>query len=262
MTHPEVYLVWTIRLLLCATILSDLELLSLRRLFLPKGFLDSGPSSIALLTGRTWQLEQWAVLRGILGTRLVLSVLALYCTYRLGMERVLLSLILITSLAMRRMRRTGNNASDDMLFIVQIVCTVAVYEDAAGMGIAFKFLSSQLTLSYVTAGIAKGTQAEWWTGHSVRKVLASSTFSHKYLYMILGNDLRLHRLSGRCTIIGEVLLGAAPWVPPQISLLLLGLAFTFHLGIAAIMGLNTFLPTYMSLYPAALFTSRALYSGR
>ena len=261
MAHLDLYLSWTLRLLLCATILSDLELLSLRRLFLLKGFLDCGMITTRFFDGRGWRLERWSVLKVLVGGRIAASVFALLSVHHSGLERVLLSSILLVSLVMRRVRRTGNNASDDMMFIAQIVSTVAVFEDAVGVAIAFVFLSTQLSLSYITAGVAKGFQPEWRTGVSVNKILSSSTFCHKALYAGLGQDLRLHRLIGHCTIAGELFLSAAPWVPPRICLFLLVAAFTFHLGVAAIMGLNTFLPTFLSLYPAAFFTSRLLHSG-
>ena len=258
------YLLWTLRLMYAAVLLSDFELWSLRKLFRARGFLDLAVKQRK--RGRHWSAwvfgteSRYRFITGLVGARICLCLFGIFSADRPAWQRALVPALLLLSFALRRVPRLGNNASDDMLFVVQIVCTIAVYADPLGAALAFFFLSAQLSLAYATAGLSKATQAEWWNGTSVHKVLSSSTFGNRGLYRLICRVPSAQRVGGIATIAGEVLISLAPWIAPRFAVLLLCTAFFFHAGVAAVMGLNTFLPVFLSLYPAALFTSAAIYS--
>lgn len=152
----------------------------------------------------------------------------------------------------------GMDGSDQMQTVVW--GAIVVYLGAAsevGRTAAVWFLAAQLALSYMTSGIAKAISPLWRSGRAVAEVVGTASYGTRGFLDIVQRYRLSYALSWG-TILFEV---AGPLcitlgVGPTLAFLAAGVAF--HVGIAAVMGLNSFVWAFLATYPAVLFVAASL----
>jgi hypothetical protein len=120
------------------------------------------------------------------------------------------------------------------------------------------FISAQACLAYLTAGLAKVVSSQWRSGQAMKGIMATRIYG----------SIRLHRLFGLwppggwiicwLVITFEVTFPVAIVCGPKSALGYLFVGTAFHLAIAVTMGLNCFFWSFISTYPALLWTSQKL----
>jgi hypothetical protein len=58
---------------------------------------------------------------------------------------------------------------------------------------------------------------------------------------------------------GDRVMGCTLFLPPRACILVLCFGVSFHLGIAMVLGLNTFFWSFVAAYPAILWVSHSMY---
>ncbi|MFF4189763.1 hypothetical protein [Nonomuraea sp. NPDC001831] len=145
----------------------------------------------------------------------------------------------------------GADGADQMLIIV---CTGALLAQSgipAVRSAGLWFVTGQLVLSFVVAGMAKLSGEEWRSGKAICGILSTERYGMPALAGVLTRHGSLSRLLGWGVIVFEasffmVLFGVEP-----LTLAYLGAGLAFHAGVAATMGLNNFLLSFAPAYPLA-----------
>lgn len=153
----------------------------------------------------------------------------------------------------------GNDGSDQASFLVQGLAGLARAggSDARIVDAALWAVSLQGAHSYVVSGWAKLMGPKWRDGSAMEGVLRTVTYG----------DQRAWRLVRRFPTTGRLLSAGVLFLECTFPLAYLGKgrlaksyvtgAAVFHSSVAALMGLNRFLPAFTGMHPAVLYTARA-----
>jgi hypothetical protein len=172
---------------------------------------------------------------------------------------LLFTLVVLTLMSHFRASAT-NDGSDQFTLIVLIACTLA---EAVGTTLAYRgacyFIAGEAMIAYSTSGWLKLLERGWQDGSIVTDILASSTYGNRSLYHLFANHRSIAIVVGLAVAAGDCVLGVAALLPPSITLLLLLFGVMFHLGIARVLGLNTFLWAFCATYAPTYFVSSDLH---
>ncbi len=149
----------------------------------------------------------------------------------------------------------GQDGADQMLLIIWLAALVAVgVGGETAVRLCLWFIAYQCCMAYTVAGFAKVTAAGWRGGQFLPGVLGTKIYGTQFV----GGFLRHHRrlaVAGSWVVLlfemGFPLAWLLPW-PWGIAYLVLG--GVFHLSNAFLMGLGSFLATFVATYPAVWFT--------
>ena len=161
-------------------------------------------------------------------------------------------------------QRYGQDGADQMNLIVAVtlVLTVGPFQSMTALRLGLAFLAAQLALSYVSAGVAKLISPVWRSGAAVGLVLNSASYGSRQAGALLKRLPWLGQMLTWSVIAFEVSFPAALFLAwPWVALPMAFGAF-FHVSIAIVMGLNNFVPAFLSTYPALLYTSMLVTAGR
>lgn len=158
--------------------------------------------------------------------------------------------------------RRGMDGADSMLATLALVTGLSVVLGAGATAhVALVFVALLASAEYVGAGLWKLSKVSLWlSGTNLRRVLRSSFFGFR------GLDARI---GSRSAVLGATSLGAialeisAPIVlvlPLPLAVALCACLLFFHLSIAAVMGLNTFVWAYAATYPSMFYCNQALHA--
>ncbi|WP_175481312.1 alpha/beta fold hydrolase [Curtobacterium sp. MMLR14_010] len=115
----------------------------------------------------------------------------------------------------------------------------------------------QASMSYTVAGLAKLAGPDWRSEKALLGVLRTHTYGSPVVWRQASRCPRIVRIVSMGMLAFECLFPFAylpiAWVPR----LFIGVAVAFHGLNAGVMGLGRFLPSFMSLHPAVLYTSAA-----
>lgn len=154
-------------------------------------------------------------------------------------------------------QRYGEDGADQMNLIVSValVLTVGPFQSDTALRIGLAFIAAQLVLSYASAGIAKVVSPVWRSGRAVGLVVDTATYGSRQAGAVLRRWPRLGYLLTWAVIVFEVSFVAMVFLPWPWVMVPLAVGATFHASIALVMGLNNFLPAFLSTYPAMLYSS-------
>jgi pimeloyl-ACP methyl ester carboxylesterase len=151
----------------------------------------------------------------------------------------------------------GTDGSDQVSFLVQSLTTVARagwsrprVVDAALWGVGL-----QATLSYAVSGWVKLTSRTWRCGGALSGVTRTVTYGERSTWKRLNDHPRSTRaletslLALECTTPVVYALGGRLTKPYVAGLT------AMHLGIAKVMGLGRFVPSFCSMHPSMLYTT-------
>jgi len=253
-------------------VVSDFELLSQRRHFKKGGLLYWKLKPKAKLSLRNMVLTIGKPLLEYPGILSLISIRCLAAIFLLiasvvnkpAFFALLLAIVTIATFGLNSRPSTGKSGAEQMM-LISLICWSSVFilhDDRAQMVPLF-FLSAQLTMAYATSSLIKfGRDVRWHNGQFITEIAATSTYGRETLYVFLRDHPRIAKGGSSSLLIIELIISMAPWVPPPVCLFLLTCALMFHLMNAIIMGLNTFVYSFASTFPAALCVSLIIYSGR
>jgi hypothetical protein len=153
----------------------------------------------------------------------------------------------------------GDDGSDQMISLILMALFIySATGSRADVQVAtILFIAAQVTLAYVTAGIAKLAGPEWRRGVAFRNIMGHHTYGSRFVYEMLGNFPLMSRLTSYALILFMVTFPVYFLLPRPWSMIYLVIGITFHLGISIAMRLNGFLTAFLSGYPA-LFAAHPL----
>lgn len=123
---------------------------------------------------------------------------------------------------------------------------------------ALLFVSAQLTLAYTVAGVAKIISPLWWNGSGLAGVLGTRNYGTVTLARVYGRHKALAVASSIAVIAFETTFVLAWLLPPQAVAAYLSIGVVFHIGVAVMMGLNTFLFAFLAAYPVTWYCMTVL----
>jgi hypothetical protein len=116
-------------------------------------------------------------------------------------------------------------------------------------------IAGQVLICYFSNGLLKSQSRGWFDGSHLKALLQTGNYSRKWAARLAANKTqRAFRLPGSVIVLWELSAVVAPFLPATLLWIFLATGILFHLTIAFIMGLNTFFWSYISTYPAILFT--------
>lgn len=160
------------------------------------------------------------------------------------------TLVFLHLLVVLRFRGNFNGGSDHMTFVVLVGLCLP-----AAMGLLW--IAANATLSYFIAGLVKVMHRSWWNGQALQKFLDQSVYRDQ------GTMVRLKATPIALTLLSVLTLFFELTFPvifalPKLTLPYLAVALLFHLGNAAVLGLNRFLFAWLSAFPALYFAANSI----
>ena len=150
-------------------------------------------------------------------------------------------------------QQLGLDGADQMLVIglLAIGGGAALGNTVAGHA-AVDYAALQLLLSYAIAGAAKAISPTWRSGSAIVGITGTIGYGHARVHSVvkrfplLAKALCWSVITFECSAAPLILLGVkGAWV-----IIVVGMCF--HIGVAAVMGLNVFLWAFAACYPALL----------
>jgi hypothetical protein len=147
------------------------------------------------------------------------------------------------------------------------LCTMVLIVVAIGSGCQSSlvkngcliFLAAESGLAYAVAGIVKLRSRSWRSGAAMQMVMRSRCFGHPVIAKAFDRHSWAAVVTGWAVIIFECSMPVSPFLPRSYLLAMFGIGLAFHLGIAVVMGLGSFLWAFSSTYPAILWLNGLLW---
>ncbi len=239
----------TVRLACCGLAISSMELYSLKHHFTHQGVFSIG-TAFPILRYPTLL----HIVDKYLGILLRIQIVASITIVILGpfspLGRLMLLVALLSAIAVRLRRRIGGDGAEQMTTITLVAACIAAlpYASDNRIAVAGFFIVAQISLSYTTAGIAKLSSPLWRSGKALPALL--STFSHGApgVVVLLTRYPLLSLLVSWGVIMFECLFPLLIFGPTWLLFFVLLIGSVFHICCAFIMGLNSFVWSFISLY--------------
>ena len=191
----------------------------------------------------------------LFGIRLVLGLAMVTCGIFAILSPPLLAAALLSSLLVLYHPGPGQDGSFQLRILILCVlftCSISPF-DSLPFRLGLYFLSAQLILSYMLAGIAKLRGATWRDGTGLIGIFGTVYHGVGWVYQLLKSRQGLSKALSWFVIGFEVLfplvLTGNGWVVAGF-LIVSGL---FHLSTSFLMGLNGFFLSFLAAYPALIY---------
>jgi hypothetical protein len=203
------------------------------------------------------------VLDLLIGLRILASILLILFVAINANFVVPLVVTMLVHLIVHWRLRYMLDGSDKMSGLVGFTLLIsAVFRDDHIIRVAaLSFLTAQLTLCYAVAGLAKAATASWWNGRALQGTLGTVVFGVPTLHLFGVRFPMMTRAASWCVILFELSFPLALVGAPTVTVSYLIAGILFHVGVAAVMGFNSFLYFFVATYPAVCYTSSALRTG-
>lgn len=190
----------------------------------------------------------------LLALRLALAVLLLVLPAAAAAERTFAVVLLAAFALLLRFRSpVGLDGSDQMSTLLFTVLALSTAGGRLAQTACLWFVAGQACLAYATSGWLKVREKGWRDGTYLARVLSSTTYGHGALGPYLKEHLALSRGLSLAFIGFECAFPLVLFLPLPLVWAFLAGALLFHLGTAAIMGLNTFVWSFAATFPALVF---------
>lgn len=168
-----------------------------------------------------------------------------------------IGILLIKLLSHLRSVHGGLDGSDQMQIVVFGSLSVFyVMPGIAAKTIALWFIAAQAMLSYLAAGLAKLASPVWRGGEAMAGIMSTDHFGNERIGHWLRDRHDIATVACWLVIAFECIAPLLVFAGPIPALVFLCCALTFHLTVAAIMGLNTFVWSFGSTFPAVWFLAQ------
>lgn len=154
----------------------------------------------------------------------------------------------------------GIDGSDRMHLIVLLAVTLyyAFPHRIAGVAVVW-FIALQSMLAYFTSGMVKLISPVWRKGRAIPSILSTDAYGSTLFSRLFKRLPIAPKILCWTTIIFECSFPFIVLTGPRAALVLLACALSFHLMIAATMGLNGFVWTFAATYPGIIYFSQEFY---
>ncbi len=170
------------------------------------------------------------------------------------LQALVAGLLLVTHMLFVLRNQYGLDGSDQMMLLVLAgQFAYRLHPTPNMLIIAFGFIAAQLILSYLTAGIAKAISPVWRSGKAIGGILDTRSYGSAQLAGVLQSNHWAALAVCWGTILYECLGPLIAFVHPTLGLAFLAGGFLLHFSIAAAMGLNIFMWSFLACYPAVFF---------
>jgi hypothetical protein len=167
--------------------------------------------------------------------------------------------ILAARMLLHLRNQFGIDGSNHMILVCStVIAAVLLLPDRQAQSLALYYLAGQLLLCYAAAGGAKALSPVWRSGSAIPRVTSTITYGSPRVGALLsahppaGLILSWSVIAFECAAPLLILAGT----PGAVAIIAGGLAF--HISVAAIMGLNTFLWSFAAAYPALLYLAHQI----
>ncbi|MDP9025125.1 MAG: hypothetical protein M3N13_07120 [Candidatus Eremiobacteraeota bacterium] len=176
-----------------------------------------------------------------------------------------LGIIAVTNWLLIERSWIGADGSDQMGQIVTAGALLSAFGVAvndhyvvlAGMVL----IAGQLTLAFAVAGIAKIVSRTWRSGSAIRLIMDTHTYGHPLATRLFGVNPGFSLVVCWTVMLGEIAFPVALFMPKPVLITALVFMCLFQIGNAYFMGLNTFVWSFASAYPATYIVNTAIRGG-
>jgi hypothetical protein len=214
------------------------------------------------LSGISWlpdALASHQAYWALLVVQLACSVLVLLPAYR-SHRLAFLSVLLAIQIAGRI--RNGEYGTDEssalQLFLLAGLTVYSLPVSMAARILGIWFIAVQILLSYFTCGVTKLLFPIWRNGSAIEETLGTTLFGNRSVQRFI-RATRVGRPLSWSVLVFECAFPLIIVLNPVWCLLFLVLGICFHLTIAAVMGLNSFLFPVIGCYPSLLYLCISLH---
>lgn len=193
--------------------------------------------------------------RALFAIRLALGLGLVGCSFFAFLSPLLLVAALLSSLLVLYRAGPGQDGSFQLRILILCVlftCSISPW-DSLPFRIGLHFLSAQLVLSYLLAGIAKLRGSAWRDGTGLVGIFGTVYHGVGWVHRILKGNPGLSKALSWFVIGFEVLF---PLVLTGQGWLVVGFLVVttlFHLSTSFLMGLNGFFLSFAAAYPTLIF---------
>jgi len=208
-------------------------------------------------------LFDWLFKPSIFTTLLVLQACAALTAPVVFRHRLLLlsccSLVLGIHLLTHFRFIYGFDGADQMQTVIWASLLIYNLADSARLRSgAIAFICAQFVLCYFTSGMAKLISPVWRGGRAVGLIIATESYGSQSAFQAV-QRLRLSPFLSWSTIVLEVGGPFLVFLGPKPTVVFLVCSLAFHVGIAVVMGLNTFVWAFVATFPAVYCVSQWMH---
>jgi pimeloyl-ACP methyl ester carboxylesterase len=151
----------------------------------------------------------------------------------------------------------GTDGSDQAALLVQSAATVARLggRNTRVADAALWFMGLQATLSYAASGWTKLTSPTWRSGEALTGILRTRSYGHPKVYELLRKYPQARDTMAAGVLAMESLFPLVYAAKGRLGPVFVGSAAAFHLANGHVMGLGRFIPSFLAMHPAVLYTT-------
>jgi len=163
-------------------------------------------------------------------------------------------IIALSSILLNFRATEGISGADKMTRLIMIIGSISFFRSTPLVTSAgLIFISLQLILAYCTAGWVRLFVPTWRNGTDLALVLRQHTYSNKFVWSLTKNNKLLLKFVALFILFFECSFLICPLLSSTLFYIYLGCGILFHLSNAFIMGLNSFVWSFLSTYPALIW---------
>jgi Vitamin K-dependent gamma-carboxylase len=151
----------------------------------------------------------------------------------------------------------GDDGSDQMnsILALTILLCAGPHSTPLILNAGLWFIAMQAVLSYFSAGVAKAISPIWRGGAAVQQIFDTASYGDRGVAVFLARHQFVGALMSWGVIAFEVTFPAGLLLPAPALEVVLVFGAMFHLLNAVIMGLNSFLWSFLATYPALVYAA-------
>jgi hypothetical protein len=170
-------------------------------------------------------------------------------------------LVALTTIAIALRSPYGLDGSDQMTAFIFSTLAMVRLSPSPVVEVAFLWvLALQSSLAYGTAGFAKLASPIWRSGAAIPGISSTRAYGSPFASRFVHGRTWLCAGLAWSVILAECLFPLALFAPFPITLALLAMGVAFHIMSGVVMGLNTFIWSFVATYPAILWCHARLHS--
>lgn len=166
-------------------------------------------------------------------------------------------LVVIGSTALLSVPMRGSDGADKIALVAStgaaLIAAGQIADDSRLCLAGLIWTAGQVTIAYVTSGVAKLTRSFWRDGTAIAAAMTSHQSGHVFAAMIVRHRHAAIALSWAVMLVEALFLLA--FLSPTLGLALVTAMAVFHVATAVIMGLNTYPLAFAATYPCVIMAS-------
>lgn len=139
------------------------------------------------------------------------------------------------------------------------LCICLILEPTSGESYFMAFISFQATLSYFIAGLFKFNSPVWKSGNALPDIFAGKTYGNQRIADLFENNPSFAKGLSALVVYWELFFPLCFLLPAEPFYVYLLVGVGFHVFNAVFMGLNCFMLSFLSSYPAMIYCHELLH---